>query len=194
MAPQNLMPGVGRLIVATPELDDPNFRTTVVLLLEHDADGSLGVVLNRPTEVALTDALASADDLGGPGLLGAAATAPQVVFVGGPVQPNAVVTLGWADGTDQPDDFQIVFDTVGVVKMDPSDSGVADRLRAVRLFAGYAGWSPGQLEDEIERGSWFVVPAQPEDVVTADPGALWAEVLRRQGGVFHNPTADPSLN
>ncbi|MDQ3945004.1 MAG: YqgE/AlgH family protein [Actinomycetota bacterium] len=177
----------GRLLVATPELGDPNFDRTVVLLLEHTPEGAVGVVLNRPSGTTLTEAGA---DWGG---WDAFAAPPDVVFVGGPVARTAVIAVartieGKMDG------FQPVLgDDVGIVDLglEPQD------VDAVRLFAGYAGWGGGQLEAEISAGGWFVLEALPSDPLSADPEELWREVLRRQGGrlaLFAACPPDPSLN
>lgn len=146
----------GSLLVASPQLGDPSFRRTVVLLLEHTDEGALGVVLTRPGSIEVASVL--------PTLSGRAAR-PEVVFLGGPVQPE--VALGLVrDG-----------DRVGLVDLDD-----ASDTSPVRVFAGYAGWSPQQLEGEIDRGDWFVVPVEPDDALGPCPELLWRAVLRRQGG------------
>ncbi len=178
----------GRLLVATPELGDPNFDRTVVLLLEHTPEGAVGVVLNRPSGTPLTEAGA---DWGGWDVY---AAPPDVVFVGGPVARTAVIAVARTlDG--KTDGFQpILGDDVGIV-----DLAVAppDGVEAVRLFAGYAGWGGGQLEGEIAAGGWFVLDARPGDPLSPAPEELWGEVLRRQGGrlaLFADCPPDPSLN
>lgn len=161
----------GKLLVATPGMQDPNFDRTVLLVVEHTPDGALGVVLNRPSGLEVADPLPTWGDL---------AAEPGVVFVGGPVSPDAALVIGhvvdpafhrWAP----------IVDEVGVldVGIDPTDLG--DRVDAVRIFAGYAGWSPGQLEGEIDAGAWFVTEALPHDVLAVDPVGLWADVLHRAG-------------
>ncbi len=172
----------GRLLVATPDLTDPNFAETVILLLEHSTAGALGVVLNRPSEVGLDDAL--------PDWAGHAAD-PAVVFVGGPVQPNAVI--GLAQALSPPvEAWEEVGPGVGVVDL-ASDAAVTT-VTAVRVFAGYAGWAPDQLEAEVAEGAWFIVDAEPGDGFAPEPDQLWSRVLRRQGGVFVAATPDPSRN
>ena len=180
----------GRLLVATPELGDPNFERTVVLLLEHTAEGAVGVVLNRPSGTALSEAGA---DWNG---WDAFAAPPDVVFVGGPVARTAVIAVARAvdAGDEKTEGFQAVIgDQVGIV-----DLGVEPRgVDAVRLFAGYAGWGGGQLEAEMSAGGWFIVDALPTDPLSAEPEELWREVLRRQGGrlaLFAACPPDPSLN
>lgn len=173
----------GRLLVATPDLADPNFTHTVVLVLEHNDEGAFGVVLNRPSDVAVSSALPGWEAL---------AAAPDVVFVGGPVQQDGVVALGRADEAAVFE--QQVLPSIGVVDLEQDPVLAAVDLEIVRLFAGYAGWSPGQVEAEITEGGWFVVDADPGDVFSDDPEDLWRAVLQRQGGVFTTVPEDPSLN
>lgn len=181
----------GRLLVATPQLDDPNFERTVVLVLEHGDEGALGVVLNRPSGLDLAEPLPE---------WARAAAHPSVVFIGGPVAPSAAVCLarlgasggasGWAPllGTIGP---------VGTLDLDSDPDEAIPRLDEIRVFAGYAGWGPGQLEAEIAGGGWFVVDADPGDPLSPAPEGLWTAVLRRQRGslaLFAGYPADPALN
>lgn len=173
----------GRLLVATPDLADPNFAHSVVLLIEHNDEGAFGLVINRPSDVEVATALPGWEEL---------SAEPACVFVGGPVQQDGVVAIGRSD-----DDHVLakrVMPSIGVVDLeqDPALAGVD--LDLVRVFAGYAGWSPGQLEAEITEGGWFVVDAEPDDVFAEDPEELWRTVLHRQGGVFITVPEDPSLN
>lgn len=176
----------GQLLVATPALGDPNFDRTVVLMLEHTPEGAVGLVLNRPSGTDLDEA--GADWEGWDKL----AAQPPVVFVGGPVSRTAVICVarlgdGGAEG------FQPLLGDIGLANMGGPPRGID----AVRLFAGYAGWGEGQLEGEIAEGAWFVVDAEPDDPLTADPETLWEDVLRRQGGrlaMFAFCPADPSQN
>lgn len=148
-----------QLLVASPTLVDPNFYRSVVLLIDHDEEGALGVVLNRPTELAVAEPLPGWDLL---------AADPAVVFSGGPVQPVAAVGVGrTAEGVATVD-----------LTQDPLEA--ARDVEAVRIFSGYAGWSPGQLEAEIEEGSWILVEAEPDDAMSDDPEGLWERVLIRQ--------------
>jgi putative transcriptional regulator len=163
----------GQLLVAGPSLLDPNFHRSVVLLGEHGADGAMGVVLNRPTAVAVSEAVPP---------LAALVDEGDVVHVGGPVQPQAVVVL--ADFVDPAAAESIVLDTVGFLPGEIEDAAELGRLRSVRVFAGYAGWASGQLEDELAEGSWLVFPAGTSDVFSVKPADLWSEVLRRQGGAY----------
>lgn len=161
----------GQLLVAGPGLDDPNFRRTVVLVGEHSDEGAMGVVLNRVSTVTVEDAvppiveLVSEDDL---------------VHLGGPVQREAVVVL--ADFAEPERAASLVIDTIGFLPGEIEDGADLGDLRHVRVFAGYAGWGPGQLELELAEHSWLVLPARASDVFTDAPDALWAGVLRRQGG------------
>ncbi len=177
----------GQLLVATPELGDPNFDRTVVLLLEHTADGAVGVVLNRPSETDLADA---GTDWGG---WDALAAPPGVIFVGGPVARTAVIAVAHTADAQVPGFQPVLGDSVGIVDLTTAPEGVD----AVRLFAGYAGWGGGQLEAEISAGGWFIFDALPSDPLSGDPEELWAAVLRRQGGriaLFASCPPDPSLN
>jgi putative transcriptional regulator len=179
----------GRLLVATPSLRDPNFERTVVLLVAHEDGGALGVVLNRATEVPVSDVLGPWDSL---------ANEPAVVFEGGPMQPEAAICLARVrPGVGEMPGFNLVSGAVGTIDLSADPEALRTSIVCVRVFAGYAGWSPGQLEGEISTGSWFVFDALPGDAFTARPDDLWPMVLRRQGGlmaaVAHFPV-DPTLN
>jgi putative transcriptional regulator len=163
----------GQLLVAGPGLDDPNFRRTVVLLGEHGDDGAMGVVLNRPTELSVAEAV--------PPLAGLVGD-DEVVYVGGPVQPRAVVVL--ADFADPAAAASLVLGSVGFLPGEIGDADDVGPLEAVRVFAGYAGWASGQLEGELEDGSWLVLPARAGDVFHDAPAQLWSDVLRREGGAL----------
>lgn len=174
----------GRLLVASPDLTDPNFAHTVVLLLAHDdREGALGVVVNRPSEVEMAGALRGWGELAAP---------PSYVFVGGPVEPGSVIGLARtrADG----EGVDPVLDGAGVLDLArPPEELDADIVR-IRVFAGYSGWGAGQVEMEIAAGGWFVVGATPDDAFSDEPGELWSRVLRRQGGVYRTVAPDPTLN
>jgi putative transcriptional regulator len=179
----------GRLLVATPALRDPNFERTVVLLVAHEDGGALGVVLNRATEVPVAEVL---------GDWGGLAGEPAVVFEGGPVQPEAAICLARTrPGVGDLTGFSRVSGAVGTVDLSGDPDTLREAVIGVRVFAGYAGWSSGQLEGEITGGSWFVFDALPGDAFGSRPDDLWSMILRRQGGliaaVAHYP-ADPVLN
>lgn len=178
----------GRLLVAAPALDDPNFDRAVVLVLDHDEDGALGVVLNRPSSVLVADTLEGWTPL---------AADPPVVFGGGPVEPTAVVALGAATSVVTPDLGPPIMDRIRLVDLDDDPALAAVDLEHIRIFAGYTGWAPDQLEDEIELGAWFPIDAEPHDVFSDDPTGLWHAVLRRQPDglrLLATFPEDPTLN
>lgn len=175
----------GQLLISSGGLYDPNFRHTVVLIGEHDENGALGVVLNRPLDVAVEQAvppLAELVDRGEP------------VFQGGPVQPEGVVLIAEFTHPDQAD--LPVFGNVGFL-MGEVDADVKWRVVQARIFAGYSGWGPGQLEQELAEDSWIVDPARDEDVFTDQPELLWSRVLRRKGPEYETLSRvpyDPRMN
>jgi putative transcriptional regulator len=176
----------GHLLVAGPSLHDPNFRHTVVLVGDHGADGAMGVVLNRTSPVPVRDAVPPMAPLVAP---------DATVHLGGPVQPQAVVVL--ADFAEPERAGALVLETVGFLPGTVDDPDELGRLKAVRVFAGYAGWAPGQLEEELEEGSWLVFPARAADVFSTRPDELWRDVLRREGGkyaVLALLPPDPAVN
>jgi putative transcriptional regulator len=184
----------GQLLVATPLLGDPNFRRTVILIVEDEPEeGTLGVVLNRPTEVQVGQVLESWTDL---------VTGPSVVFRGGPVSPNSALALALARGDDEPLGWRSLEGShltsrIGLVDLEAPPELLADGITSLRVFAGYAGWGPGQLQAEIEEGAWYVLAGEPSDAFLAEPERLWPEVLRRQGGEFAIVATypdDPLLN
>ena len=184
----------GQLVVATPTLLDPNFARTVVLLLQADSDdGALGLVLNRPTGTEVGEVLPPWSVL---------AAAPELVFAGGPVQPNAAICLGHGRPGGTPTGaFSVVEGlpgiSVGTVDLDADPDDLRAAVSEVRVFAGYAGWSAGQLEAEVEEGAWWVLDALPDDAFTSDPEQLWVRVLRRQGPPIAFAASyppDPTLN
>lgn len=207
---------VGKLLIAEPMLDDPNFDRSVLLMIEHTPDGALGVVLNRPTDLEVDAVL---------GEWAALAANPPVLYLGGPVEQNGVLALGrrrrapggaagmgsagstgatagangpgGSDESDAPGWTSVLGDDVGTLDLHLDPQDVAPAVEMVRFFAGYSGWAGGQLEGELADGAWLVVPATADDVFAADPAAMWRSVLRRQGGkvamLAHFP-AHPSLN
>ncbi|MGI9155056.1 MAG: YqgE/AlgH family protein [Marmoricola sp.] len=172
LSPDRLDPLAGRLLVASPALVDPSFARTVVLLLDVD-DGVLGVVLNRPSDLAVADVLRPWADVVG---------APRVLFRGGPVDTDSALAVGRLVTDGEPVGWRRLYDGTGLVDLDAPSEVVVPALGGMRIFAGYAGWSSGQLQDEIDEGAWYVVPAAREDVFDTDPDRLWRQVLRRQPG------------
>ncbi|MGH9049371.1 MAG: YqgE/AlgH family protein [Acidimicrobiia bacterium] len=168
---------------------DPNFDRTVVLMLEHTEDGALGVVLNRPSETGVDEAL--------PSWAPVAAT-PRVVFVGGPVSPTGALALGTVTNDDA-EGWSPVLGPLGLLDLGqgPAGGGADTEVARARLFAGHAGWTAGQLEGEVAAGGWFVVDAEPDDALFPEPERLWPAVMARQPGRlawFANCPADPRVN
>ena len=175
----------GSLLVASPDLLDPNFRRTVVLLTEHDAEAAMGVVLNRRLEIAVVDAVPVLADLVEDG---------AQVFSGGPVQSGSVLAL--ADFNEPAQSAALAFGSIGYLRGDEDPAELVGDVTAVRVFAGYSGWGPGQLEAELSQEAWITVPAVPDDVF-GDPDGLWGRVLERKGGRYRllaRMPDDPSLN
>ena len=175
----------GKLIVASPALVDPNFARTVVLITEHNEEGAMGIVLNRPAEATVEQVL--------PDLVGIAAD--ESLFVGGPVQPDAIVLL--AEFSDPEAAAWIVAADVGLAAADRDLDDLAAAVRRGRLYAGYSGWGPSQLEAEVELDSWIVEPPMPAELFPDDPASLWSDVLARKGGQYAliaRMPDDPSQN
>lgn len=178
----------GRLLISTPGLRDPNFDRTVVLVLEHDGDGALGLVLNRPSSTPVGVVLPAWEEI---------SSDPPVVFVGGPVDASAAICLGSCRPGATSEAIQVVSPTLGVVDLDSDPALLTHEVAYVRIFAGYAGWGGGQLDEEVEAGGWFVVDALPADPFTTAPLTLWKHVLRRQPGrlaLFSTFPEDPAHN
>ena len=175
----------GKLLVATPTLVDPNFRLTVMLMLEHGTEGALGLVLNRPSELPVRGAI---DEWA------TATSEPRVVFVGGPVSQSSVIALASVALDDADEHWSQVIGRLGTIDLEkqPGDIGGLDQ---VRIFAGYAAWAPGQLEAELAENAWFVLEHDASDPFSADPDELWWDVMARQSGELnqlrhypHNPS------
>jgi putative transcriptional regulator len=177
----------GQLLIASPSIHDPNFRRTVVYMTEHGDEGAMGLVLNRAAETTVGEAVPD---------LAWLAEDDAVVHVGGPVAPQSVVVL--AEFEDPELSALLVDEDLGFVPAEVDDANaLADALGRRRVFAGHAGWGPGQLEAEMQEESWIVEPATRDDVFTADPEELWAVVLRRKGreyALLSTMPVDPSLN
>jgi putative transcriptional regulator len=173
----------GQLLIAAPGLVDPNFRRSVVLVIEHTDEGALGVILNRPTDLAVEEAV---PELAGMG--------DGRVFVGGPVQPQTVIAL--AEYAGAPPEESVV-GPIAPVGVETDMAALSDQVTRLRVFAGYSGWGEGQLDGELEEEAWFVEPALPGDVFCEDADALWGHVLERKGGPFRllaRMPDDPSVN
>lgn len=179
----------GRLLVATPLLQDPNFTRTVVLMLDHNDDGAMGVVVNRPTEVDVETVLPGWQPY---------ATEPGRLFQGGPVgQDSALGVVAVPGDGAEPEGVKRLVGSLGLVDLDTAPEGVARGVAGLRIFAGYAGWGAGQLEAEIAEGSWYVVDAEARDAFSDAPARLWRDVLRRQRGelaFLSTYPEDPSHN
>jgi putative transcriptional regulator len=158
----------GQLLLASAGLHDPNFRRTVVLIAEHSDEGAMGLVLNRPAAVTVAEAAPQLSVLVDPG---------EPVFVGGPVEDQAIVVLAEFDEPEE--SASLVLGDIGFL---PAETEVEPATRRARVFAGYSGWSSGQLEAELEEDAWILERARPDDVFAA--GDLWGDVLRRKGGQF----------
>jgi putative transcriptional regulator len=175
----------GQLLLSNAVLFDPNFRRTVVLIGHHDEEGAVGVVLNRPLEVTVDEAVPPLSELVRPG---------DLVYRGGPVQPAAAVVL--AEFDDPAKAGVLALGSIGFLpeETDPAELG---GIRRARVFAGYAGWSPGQLEEELDEEAWIVTPALPDDVFSDEPERLWEHVLARLGSAYamlRTMPFDPSAN
>jgi putative transcriptional regulator len=175
----------GHLLIAGSGLWDPNFRRTVVLIGHHDDEGAVGVVLNQPLETTVEEAAPPLSPRVRPG---------EPLFRGGPVQPEAAVVL--ADFEDPDQAGVLALGTIGFLP-EESDTDSLGGLRRARVFAGYAGWGAGQLDGEVEEGSWYVVTSEAADAFRDDPSGLWRDVMRRQPGMlaWHvNRPVDPDMN
>ena len=175
----------GQLLIASPALLDPNFRRAVVLITEHTDEGAAGLVLNRPSPASVSELVPELEPL---------VEDEEQVWLGGPVQPNAVLVLG--EFVD-PDDAAVpLFGSLGFPALDDPEEVVPATTRR-RVFAGYAGWGAGQLENELGREDWIIEEAQNDDAFTDSPENLWSDVLRRKGGIYELVARipdDPSVN
>ena len=175
----------GQLLIASPALLDPNFKRAVVLVTEHSTDGATGLVLNRPSPAPVAEVVPLLEPL---------VEDEEPVWLGGPVQPNAVLVLG--EFVDPEEAAVPLFGALGFPALDEPEDVVPVTTRR-RVFAGYAGWGAGQLEGELGREDWILEPAQPDDPFTDEPERLWADVLRRKGGIYElvaRMPEDPSVN
>jgi len=175
----------GKLLIASPALVDPNFARTVVFITEHNEDGAMGIVLNRPSETGVDAVVPPLADIAG----------SEPVYVGGPVQPEAIVLL--AEFADPDAAAWIVVADVGLASADVDLDDLAAAVRRGRVYAGYSGWGSGQLEAEMELESWIVEPPRPTELFPDDPATLWSDVLARKGGQYSllaRMPEDPSQN
>ncbi len=189
--------GKGIFLVASPSLRDPNFQQAVILLCEHGPDGALGVVVNRPTQITITEVLPQVPILEGQ---------DHKVFAGGPVQQNNLLIL-YRTPEGQTDSHH-VFDGV---YLGGNLSDLEDLLRDpsslsnMRAFIGYSGWAPGQLENEMRTGSWLTQPADSAAMFETDHRRLWGNILQSFGQdlplsadmpvvLYTDMPVDPSLN
>jgi putative transcriptional regulator len=182
----------GSLLVAMPSLTDPTFAGAVVYVLDHSGTGTIGVVLGRPSEVRIGDVLPGWSEL---------AVEPGVFHVGGPCETDTALCLATRRGTGplaEDSGLRPVAGQVHLVDLDGEPEELDGEIEGLRVFAGYAGWSAGQLAAELAEGAWACVPGRPADVLAAGSGpALWRSVLRRQTGrlaVLSTAPADPSAN
>jgi putative transcriptional regulator len=167
-----LAPAAHRLLIAAPTLSDPEFFRTVVFLIEHDSTGTVGVIINRPSHTPVGHILPDWQDV---------MSEPAVVFNGGPVQRDGALGLGrLAGSTDAGTGLRAVSGGLALVDLDAPAAEVSQNAESLRVFAGHAGWEVDQLDDEIDRGGWFVVAGGLDDVFSERPGTLWRSVLRRQ--------------
>jgi putative transcriptional regulator len=175
----------GQLLIAGPNLADPNFWRTVVLIVDHSDDGALGLVLNRPSETTVGETVSELEPL---------LDVDDPLYIGGPVQPSALIVL--AEFDDAASAALIAFEDVGVLGGSATDAA-SPPVRRGRAFVGHAGWGPGQLDTEVERGDWILEPALREDAFSEAPLELWPAVLTRKGGSYAlvaRMPADPSVN
>ena len=176
----------GKLLVASPALVDPNFARAVVLITEHNDEGAMGIVLDRPSDTTVGEVVPQ---------LAEAAGAEAPIYVGGPVQPAAIVVL--AEFSDPAAAAWIVVADVGFASADLETVELDGVTRRARVYAGYSGWGAGQLEAEMELDSWIVEPPLPAELFPDSPDTLWNDVLARKGGQYAlvaRMPEDPSVN
>jgi putative transcriptional regulator len=178
----------GRLLVAAPTLSGSTFERAVILMLSHDDDGALGVMINKPSGVPVRDVLPRWTSV---------VSTPDVVFQGGPVSLDSALGLVSIQGQDEPLGIRRVRNHLGVLDLDTPLELIEPAVADMRVFAGYAGWSPDQVEGEIDEGSWYVVDYEMGDAFRTEADDLWRDVLRRQPAplsLLAGFPADPSMN
>ncbi|MEA5120743.1 MAG: YqgE/AlgH family protein [Propionibacterium sp.] len=182
-------PRAGELLVSTSGGNQEFFDQSVVLLLDCDHDGALGVTLNKLAGTSLEAVLPDWTALVAP---------PRVLFAGGPVSPQGAVCVAkLQDPTEEPPGWRPVIGDIGLLHLDTPVEIASGGYTDLRIFAGYSGWAPGQLDEELARGAWFRMPSRDEDIFTADPTSLWRRILRRHGGtpaLLSTWPKDPELN
>jgi putative transcriptional regulator len=161
----------GVFLVAQPTLTEPTFRRTVILITQRPDGGSLGVIINRPTQITLAEAFPQHEHI---------AALAQPLHFGGPVQPQALLFLV-RSATPPPGAIAVLHDVYLTADADWVDSALATQkiISATRAFAGYAGWAPRQLRSEMERQGWYILPADAASVFDSEPDALWIELAKR---------------
>ncbi len=179
----------GKLLVASPRTGGTVFRRSVVLVLQHDEDGAQGVVLNHPLNAPVSAVLPPWQEF---------VTDPPNVFQGGPVALDSALGLVTVPGDrPEPEGVRLLFGGLGLVDLDVAPLAVMPGVAGLRIFAGYSGWSDGQLEQEIRDGGWYVVEAEARDAFSPEPRTLWSSVLRRQRGnlaFVASLPEDPTMN
>jgi putative transcriptional regulator len=176
----------GQLLLASPALHDPNFERAVILVGIHNEEGAMGVVLNRPSDVTVGEAVPQLEQ---------AVAEEEPVYVGGPVQPSAVVCL--AEFLDPEPAGLLVLGRIGFPAPDAGVDELTEATARRRVFAGYTGWGEGQLDQELASGDWIAHTALPDDVFTDEPQHLWSAVLGRMGGgyaLLARMPSDPNMN
>ncbi len=164
----------GTLLLANTDLFEPTFRRSVIYIVEHNDGGTLGVVLNRASETAVYNVLPQWAKL---------TAKPKTMFIGGPVKRDAALCLATLRVGVDPQGvpgLRHVAGRVVMVDLDADPDAIAPLVEGVRIFAGYSGWTIGQLEGEIERDDWIVLSALPSDVLAGPKADLWGQALRRQ--------------
>jgi len=179
----------GRLLVATPAINDGNFDQTAIYMLHHDAVGALGVVLNRPSELPAAEVLPRWSDL---------LCEPKLLFGGGPVEQHGIIGLAQVR-PDAPAELARVphHDAIATLDLDSDPAISGAWVTRLRLFRGYSGWGPGQLDGEISAGAWFIVDAELDDIFDSTPATLGERIFRRQSGTmrwFANAPNEPNVN